>query len=361
MASITFLMPAFQFAPVGGFKIVFDYANCLADDGHDVHIVYADSIKYRNKVPPKMAVKLYVKALLYRMGMKHRSARLWYPLRASVKEHNVYSLDYRYVPKTDLYVCTAVETSEYLDKYPVSADKKHYFVQGYEVWDRSDAEVRATYHYQMRKIVISEWLRHIVEDEEHEHCVVVPNGFDTTEYHLTVPIQKKDKYTVSILYHLSERKGCKYSFAALDMVKRRLPQLKVLAFGTPMRPDNLPDWYEYWQSPTGQDHLSLNNRAAVYVASSIEEGWGLTVGEAMMCGQAVACTDISGYREMATDGYNALLSPMGDIERLAANIIRLINDDEYRFKIAEHGLESMRRFSKEESYKKFKTALGLGA
>ncbi|MDD6723064.1 MAG: glycosyltransferase, partial [Bacteroidales bacterium] len=70
----------------------------------------------------------------------------------------------------------------------------------------------------------------------------------------------------------------------------------------PARPSGLPEWIDYHQRPDDELHLRINNEAAIYIGTSRTEGWGLTVGEAMMCGQAVCCTDNAGFREMATDG-----------------------------------------------------------
>lgn len=352
-------MPPFQYSPVGGFKVALEYANRLAEDGYEVHVVYADATKYRDGVPFKMKWKLWLKHWLFKMGVLQRSIRIWFPLNENVKEHNVFKLDYRYVPKTDLYICTAVDTAPYLNGYPISADRKFYFVQDYEKWGRTDGEVRETYHYRMKKIVISSWLRDIVMNEEHEDSSFVPNGFDTKEYSLTIAIEKKSKFAVSMLNHYDKRKGCATSFAALSLVKQKYPQLQVNIFGTPARPDHLPDWYHYEQSPSKEEHLRINNESAIYVAASIDEGWGLTIGEAMLCGQAVACTDNRGFREMAKDGDTALLSPVKDAEALAANIIRLIEDDELRMKIAKNGMEFIKNMSIDNSYHLFKNALNL--
>ena len=79
----------------------------------------------------------------------------------------------------------------------------------------------------------------------------------------------------------------------------------------------------------------------------------------MLCGQAVACTDNRGFREMAKDGDTALLSPVNDAEVLAANIIRLIEDDELRYRIAQNGMEFIKHLSIDNSYELFKQALGL--
>ena len=87
------------------------------------------------------------------------------------------------------------------------------------------------------------------------------------------------------------------------------------------------------------------------------EGWGLTVGEAMRRGQAVVCTDNKGYLEMAKDGYNALVAPVGDALALANNIVRLMTDDDLRCQIAANGLAYIRQFDIEESYRKLKHIL----
>lgn len=176
---------------------------------------------------------------------------------------------------------------------------------------------------------------------------------------MRVPIKDKDKFMVSMLNHYDKRKGCSTSFSALNIVKQRYPQLEVNIFGTPARPASLPEWYHYYQSPSKEEHLRINNESAIYIAASVDEGWGLTIGEAMLCGQAVACTDNRGFREMAQDGITALLSPVNDAEALANNIISLIEDDEKRYEIANNGMEFIKTLSIDNSYRLFKTALGL--
>lgn len=357
--SITILLPGFTYSPVGGFKIPLEYANQLAEDGYEVHVVYADALKYKNIIPFQLWWKLHLRILLIKWGIKKRSIRVWFPLRNDIKEHVVYTLDYKHVPQTDLYMCTAVDTAPYLNSYPISSKRKFYFIQGYENWGRSDRNVRETYHYPMTKIVISSWLQRIVSEEEHVPCVMVKNGFNIDCFHLTIPIQEKNKYELSMLFHQEEIKDCQTTFTALNIVKEKFSNLHVTAFGTPARPDNMPDWYTYYQCPSQEEHLRINNESAIYVAASIDEGWGLTVGEAMLCGQAVACTDNRGFREMAIDGETALLSPVRDAQALANNIIRLIEDDQLRYRLAQNGMTYVSKMTLDHSYQEFKKALDL--
>lgn len=358
MKSITFLMPPFSYSPVGGFKVVLQYANLLSEDGYDIHIVYADSTKYKN-IKWRIKYKLLLKHILFQLNIIKRSIRIWFPLDNRVKEHNVYSLDYNLVPKTDIYICTGVDTAPFLNRYPIPDRRKYYFIQDYEIWGRTDKQVRETYHYSMNKIVISDWLRDILEKEEHIKCFLVPNGFNLKEFYLTIPIEYKNKYKLSLLYHEAVRKDIKTALKAIDIVKKRFPQVQVDVFGTPIRPNFLPEWYHYYQCPSKEQHLKINNESAIYVASSIEEGWGLTIGEAMLCGQAVACTDNRGYKEMAKDKKTALLSPTKNPDALAKNIIYLINNDVVRKRIASQGLNYIKSFSEENSYRLFKSALNL--
>jgi len=128
----------------------------------------------------------------------------------------------------------------------------------------------------------------------------------------------------------------------------------LVMFGAYERPKDLPEWVTYYQKPTLEKHLEVNNQAAIYIGTSKKEGWGLTVGEAMMCGQAVACTDIDGFREMASNEVNALISPVGNADALARNIIRLVDDDQLRYRLAKKGMETIKAFDFEKSYVMFR-------
>jgi len=63
---------------------------------------------------------------------------------------------------------------------------------------------------------------------------------------------------------------------------------------------------------------------------------------------------------MAKHEKTALLSPVGDSQALACNIIRLINDDQLRFKLAEAGNAYIKKhFSWETAHQSFDNVLGL--
>ena len=151
----------------------------------------------------------------------------------------------------------------------------------------------------------------------------------------------------------------KEGIEALEFVKKEIPQLKANLFGIPQKPKNLPTWISYYQHPDKKALNTIYNEGAIFLGCSNVEGWGLPIGEAMICGAAVACTDNKGYLEMAKDGETALVSPIKDSKALAENIIRLINDDELRQRIATNGNRFIQRFSWDESYAKLKERLEI--
>lgn len=355
MSTITFIFPHPVSGPTGGYKVAYEYANRLVGDGHKVNIVYSGSLFWKKKSPYFKLTNCirYIEQLIKGYGCK-----AWFKLDKRVKERLTLSLNYRHVPKSDIYICTSPYTAMYVKDYP--CDKKFYFIQGYENWGNvTDEILRSTYHYPLKKITISNWLKKIITEEENEPCELIPNGFDTEQFRLSIPIEKKERYSVTMMYHTMEGKGCKYGFKALEIVKAKYPQLQVKLFGAFPPPQELPDYCTYYHSPDRATHNRIYNESAIYIGCSNAEGWGLTIGEAMMCGAAIACTDNLGYREMAKEGETALLSPIRDAQALADNIIKLFEDDDLRQKLAKNGQEFIKQFTWENSYKKLQKILGI--
>lgn len=355
MNTITFIFPHPVAGPTGGYKVVYEYANRLVADGHKVNIVYSGSLFWRKK---PLYFKLTNCVRYLQMLIKGYGCRKWFNLDKRVKEHLTFSLNYRHVPKSDIYICTSPYTAMYAKDYPT--ESKYYLIQGYENWGAvTDEMLRETYHYPLKKIVISRWLQEIIENDEREKCTLIYNGFNFNDFKEDIKICDKDKHCVTMLYHTLELKGAKYGLEALEIVKKQIPQLRANLFGTPPAPPLLPEWITYNQLPSKEKLNEIYNNGSIFIGTSSVEGWGLPIGEAMICGTAVACTNNKGYLEMAKDGDTALVSPIKDAQALANNIIRLIKDDELRHRIARNGNEFIKQFKWDDSYKKLKETLNI--
>jgi glycosyltransferase involved in cell wall biosynthesis len=95
---------------------------------------------------------------------------------------------------------------------------------------------------------------------------------------------------------------------------------------------NVTDWYE---------------RSDLYVLSSRFEGFGMTLVEAMACGVASISYDCDcGPRDIIQHGHNGLLvSPVGDVGKLAQSLHTLMTDDALRAKLASNAPGVKQMFS----------------
>lgn len=90
-------------------------------------------------------------------------------------------------------------------------------------------------------------------------------------------------------------------------------------------------------------------RANVFVLSSLWEGFGNVIIEAMACGTPVISTLCpSGPDEIITDGVNGLLVPVNDDKALSDAIVRLLNNESLRKQLAEAGKMRVEEFRAEK-------------
>lgn len=160
-----------------------------------------------------------------------------------------------------------------------------------------------------------------------------------------------------MLYHLSERKRCSDAIAALKIVHEKVPALHVTMFGTPKKTTDIPEYFDYYQMPDKITHNKIYNQAAIFIAASNIEGFGLPLAEAMTCGCALCCTDTTGFLDFAKDNITALTSPIYDVNALAENILKLINNNSLRVSIAKSGNEYIKQFSWNKAVNSFNNFL----
>ncbi|MDG7041490.1 MAG: glycosyltransferase family 4 protein [Nitrososphaerota archaeon] len=344
---ITFVLPPYSSKPVGGFIVVYEYANQLVTRGHECTVVHGGSL---------LRSKSHSFTNLYRRltAKVRKSTELvsnqelhWYPLDSRVKMLCVPETKASYIPDGDV-----IFGNLYADvDCPPEKGKKVFLLQGYGVWPELEGHEDALWRMPVDKIVIAKWLHYkgleigVPENE----ITYIPNGIDHKKYRILQPIENRPQ-RIAMLYHLLFFKGAKEGIEALELARKEFPSLQAVLFGILPKPNKLPSWIEYRYDPPQEELVNnIYNGSSIYLCPSWNEGFGLPPAEAVACGCAVVSTDNGGVRDYAEHEVTALLSPPKNPEALAQNIIRLLEDDALRIRLAKSGRKRITEFTWERS------------
>jgi phosphatidylinositol alpha-mannosyltransferase len=94
-----------------------------------------------------------------------------------------------------------------------------------------------------------------------------------------------------------------------------------------------------WLGRISDDERAARMRGCtVYCSPSVRgESFGMVLLEAMAAGCALVASDLDGHRNVATDGVDALLAPVGDAAGLAKALRRVLDDDGLRAELVAGG------------------------
>jgi glycosyltransferase involved in cell wall biosynthesis len=349
MAKINIILPGIPRKPVGGFKVLFEYANKMSQDNNDVCIYYPKRLKPDNI--KKGVFDKFLFKIFYYLNNKTNLGVTWFGLDKKIKETYVYTLEEKYIREADILIATSWETAAWSGNYSLNKGKKLYLIQGFETWSGSEEEIFNTWKMPFQKITIAQWLTNMV-NKIGEECIIISNGLDYNTFGIDINIEKRNPSRISMLYHRTEIKGSVFGIEALKKVKESIPNLEVDFFSTAKRNEDIPKFINYHRNP--KDIRKIYNNSSIFISTSLSEGWGLPRAEAMQCGCATIITNIEGHNDYGTNGEHYLMVPPKDSHELAQTIIRLIEDHELRYKISKSGNELVKKFTWESSYYQIK-------
>jgi glycosyltransferase involved in cell wall biosynthesis len=86
------------------------------------------------------------------------------------------------------------------------------------------------------------------------------------------------------------------------------------------------------------------SQADIYVLSSLHEGFGICLLEAMYCSLPIVATNYGGQTDFLIDGRNALMVPIKDINAMSKKILMLVENEKERFTMAFNNKEDVKGF-----------------
>jgi L-malate glycosyltransferase len=154
---------------------------------------------------------------------------------------------------------------------------------------------------------------------------------------------------------LVPHKGQKHLIEAAALVVRQVPDARfVIAGEGELRPSLerlIKDRHlekHVFLAGFRPDVLSLHKAFDIFAMSSVTEGLGTSLLDAMASGKPVVATRAGGIPEVVADGETGMLVPPRDHQAMADALVTLLTDEPLRRKMGEAGLDlARRRFSAE--------------
>lgn len=358
--TIHFLLPGFTDVPFGGYKVVYEYANYLAQErGNKVFIHQTKAFFAAEGLPNRRWILLKsFKAVLKSIKAQLGNGPIpWFGLDDKIVVKNRVGLPKIACEPNTVLIATSVQTAPFVDQFirdnPRAAGV--YFLQSFEDWAAPKAFVEATWKMPLHRVVIAPWLQQIgtrlgVETQ------LVPNAVDPKRFPRGPELALRPKLVAGLVSTLPLKRTDLLAEVFSDL-KQADPDIHFVTFGTCPKPDVLPDFVEHFESPSADRLVSIYQSAQVYMCVSDLEGWALPPAEALLSGAAVVSTDIGGVRAYASE--SALFSPPGDKSSLVKNVLDILNDIGQAQVLANRGYDFLAENAPETAARRFANQLDV--
>ncbi|HEY3594954.1 MAG TPA: glycosyltransferase family 4 protein [Polyangiaceae bacterium] len=323
---ITFVLPPLTLS--GGIRVIAIYAERLQRRGHRVVVV--------TPAMPKAPLRRRVRAWI--LGKTQGPPQVTFFDGTGVDLRHLLHpppITDRDVPEADVVIATWFATAPAVLGLPLTKGKKVYFLQGYEgvIPFVSAEEVDATWRLPIRKIVVAEWLRDLARDRfGDDTAVCVPNSVDPKLF-FAPPRGKQAQPTIGFIFAHAPLKGTDIAIRAAVEAKKKLPDLRVIAFGTelPSSPLVLPAFVEFVHRPPQPKIRELYAQCDVFLQPSRTDGFGLPILEAMACRTPVVASPAGAAPALLRQGGGKLV-PAEDPVAMAAAAAELcaLSDADWR-------------------------------
>ncbi|MFK8249054.1 glycosyltransferase family 4 protein [Leuconostoc mesenteroides] len=349
--NITFVLPKNNDTPVGGYKIVFQYANFFVARGHNVSIVFRIG---------KRSFLGRMKHAVHMVSFAHDTSINWFKLDSRIKTRNFDDVEIHKYIKNAVVVATHWSTAISVHNLKLESKYKYYFVQDFETFDpmAKKGQVEATYKLSLNVITISEGLKKIIQEYiPNKKIQVVENFFLKEQFFVENPIKGRGQ-VLSMLIHSRGTKRSEFGIEIIDNLKKRFPKMRIIFFGG-MIPEKvkIPDYAEFYKNANVEQlRKEIYGNSQIYLMPTEQEGWGLTGMEAMASGAVVVAGNIPGIADyiLPTDG---ILVNVADKQAYIDAVSELLQNENARVIRAKNGAESIKRFSIEKSGQKLEQIL----
>ena len=199
-----------------------------------------------------------------------------------------------------------------------------------------------------RWTVVSSYLKEqmVNIDRQLESLIdVLPLPQDETVFYADESVKTDDSLVVAVT-RFTEQKRVDYLLKAFAKVVQKVPEAKLEIYGSgPLKHEmvklldrlGIQSRVNIYEPVNQADLRVVYNRAAMVVLNSVEEGFGLALSEAMLCGTAVIGAESGGITDIIEHEKRGLLVEPDNAEKLAEAMLRLLGDRPFASQLASAG------------------------
>lgn len=180
-----------------------------------------------------------------------------------------------------------------------------------------------------------------------EQIAIVHNGVNS---HFSIG-EKAEKPLVVYVGRVKKYKQLNHLIEAFKGVKQEVPEAELIIAGKGDAHEELIELakkigveFTCMKEISEEEKVKLLQKAWVYVATSMKEGWGISVIEANACGTPVVAYNVAGLREAVKNGKTGYLVNHGNIKELTQKIINILLNHQLRREMSRNSVEWARKF-----------------
>ncbi len=339
---IAVVLPPPVTTPRGGYKIIYQYCDLLISRNPTIEIEIYYDIAMADR--PHNQVYNYMKKLYYTYIKKR--FYLWFDFENENKIKHIIGIN-RLKNNNILYdiiLVTSIETAQFIKELALKQPIL-YFIQGFEVWSRSEKEVYESYNYGFINIVVSQWLKEKVTYSKAKVALKLSNPIDNS-FSITKPLESRSLKSILFMYHEAKMKGSTEAIKACVMLQEQDPTIKFSCFSAFPKPSKFPEWIDFYHLPSRKKLNALLNENFIFLSTSYTEGYGLPAAEAMGCGCCVVTTDNGGVNDFAINNETAFMISLPPKPQTIVNKINdIFTDSTKALVVAKRGYDTIQNIT----------------
>lgn len=339
-----FVFPLLNLNKSGGIRIAIQYAEGLANLGHEVKIITSRSNSGSFVVSNEIKIE-YVKQPLY---FNNNFALLLCFLHKIKKDEIIISTSWQ---STLISVLNFVNLKKIM--YIIQHDDK-IILNNKNIFKH--LLFRIIYKLPTNRISVSLWLQNHLQSKYGIKTFHLSNGINFEYFNNFIFNKKliqKQTFTILCLARNVEWKGFNDFLIGMEYVYKKFKNIRLNIVSQENIIFNTDVPYVLFKPDNDFELGEIYRNSDIFVFTSWLEGFGLPPLEALANGCPVVSTTCGGVDDFLINGYNSILIPIKSPKKIADATIELLNSENLRTKLKTNGFNTAKQFDFKITLEKF--------